>query len=138
MQFELHWVLKCFLTWNGLTIFTRSNTITLFVSSFLTLTLNAVNLLLWKKIFWQTLFKIITVNRPSTNIRVLVFSLCGDDDVSLRERLGLPASPKMWALPFCWKLPSLKNGFCEDYRPLSMVDHWPHIYWKESIPNSVL
>ena len=62
----------------------RLNTIKDFASSFPSLTLHAVNLLLWRKIISLTLFKFITIIRPSTLLRVLYM---GDEDLQLREGL---------------------------------------------------
>ena len=46
-------------------------------ASFPSLTLHTVNLLLWKKMLSLTLFKIITVSRPSTLFKVLLMGRSG-------------------------------------------------------------
>ena len=55
------------------------------VISFPSLSLHAVNLLLWKRIISVTLFKIITVIRSSTLLGVLFI---GDQDFQPRKGLG--------------------------------------------------
>ena len=55
-QFKFHWVLKYFLFWNRWITLHRLNTIKDFATSFPSLTLHAVNLLLWKKIYSVLLF----------------------------------------------------------------------------------
>ena len=70
-------VLKCFLPWNGWVIFSRLNAIKEFATSFSSLTLHAVNLLLWKKILSLTLFKIVIESRPSTLLRVFLMGRLG-------------------------------------------------------------
>ena len=61
------------------------NTIKDFATSFPSITLHGVHLLLWKKIHSLTLFKIITIIRPST---LLCVFFVGDQDLQLREGLG--------------------------------------------------
>ena len=53
-----------------------------FATSFPSLTLHAVNLLLWRKILSLTLLKIIAVIRPSTLLRVFFM---GAQDLQLRQ-----------------------------------------------------
>ena len=60
------------------------NSIEDFANTFPSLISYSLNLLLWKKILAPTLFKIITVIRPSTIIRVL---LMGDQDLQIRDGL---------------------------------------------------
>ena len=77
LQFKFRKVLKCFLPLNGWLIFSRLNAFKEFATSFSSLTLHAINLLLWKKILSHTLFKIITVSRPSTLLRVFLMRKSG-------------------------------------------------------------
>ena len=74
---KLHKVLKCFSPWNRWIIFSRLNIIKGFVSAFSYLTLHAVNLSLGKKTLPLTLFKIITVSRPSTMLKVFFMGRLG-------------------------------------------------------------
>ena len=105
------------------------NTIKKFDSSFPSLTLHAVSLLLWKKIFLLTLFKIVLVTRPSTLLRVFFMRRTGCltkegtwgfslkiQKFELPPSVGYPASPKTWVPP------SL---------PWSQTT-----YWQKSISNS--
>ena len=80
-----------------------------FVTSLSSLTLHTVNLLLWKKILSLTLFKIITVSRTTTLIRVF-----------LMGRSGYPTKGGNWVrvslqglhartFLFCWISPPPKN-----------------------------
>ena len=62
-------LLKCFLPWSVWIILCRWNTIREFATSFPSLILHAVNLLVWKKTFLLTLVKIIAISRPNTLLR---------------------------------------------------------------------
>ena len=77
MQFKFHEVLKYFLPWNGWIVFSRLNAIKEFANPFLSLNLHAVNILIWKKVLSLTLFKIITVSRSSTLLRVFLMGVSG-------------------------------------------------------------
>ena len=101
-----------------------------FDTSFSSLILHAVNLLLWKKILSLTLLRIITVYTDQAPFSE--FSLLRDQDVALRERiLGkmggeggiLPARPQVWTLPFCWISPTPKNWVLL-FLPWLQTKHW--------------
>ena len=106
MQFKIHYVLKCFLPWNGWIIFSRLNPIKEFATSFINL--HAVHLLIQKKILSLTLFKIIAVSGLSILLRVFLMGRSGHP-TTWGHLGGLPASQKVWTFPFCWISPPLKN-----------------------------
>ena len=89
-----------------------------FSTSFSSLTLYAVNLLLWKKIISLTLFKTITISRPST-LQNFPYGEIKKSYQGKEIRGGGPhARLKVWTLPACWiSLPV----------PLPSADHRPHI-----------
>ena len=117
-----------FLTLKWTDIFSRLSTIKIFVTYFSSVILHPVNLLLRKKILSLTLFKIITVSRPSTLIRIF-----------LKERSGCPTKGRNWAgdfraSPKMWTFPSV------GYHPRSKIeslclspDHRPYIEKKVSL-----
>ena len=83
----------------------RLNAIKEFSTSFLSLILHTVNLLIRKKILSLTLSKIIAVSRSSTLLR---FSIMGRSECPTKEGylgVGLPASRKVWTFPLCWISP---------------------------------
>ena len=89
-------------------MFSRLSTIKEFVTSFSSLTLHAIDLLLWKKILSFTLSKIVTVSRQSILLRFFFL-----------ERLGCSTN---WTLSFFCISPPPKNWF-----PLSVSDHKPYV-----------
>ena len=96
-----------------------------FATSFLFLNLHAVIILIWKKILSLTLFKIITVSRSSTLLRVFLMGRSGCP--TKRGNLGgLSGSQKVWTFSFCWVSPPPKK--------LSHPVPRSHsIYWKERV-----
>ena len=92
---------------------------------FLIFNLTCCKFVALKEIISITLFKIITVSKPSTLLRVF---LMGRSWCPTKERnwVGdLPASPEMWTYSFFWISPPLKNWF-----PPSLS--WSQItYWKK-------
>ena len=70
----------------------RLNAIKQFATSF-SLTLHAANLLLWKKILSFTLFKVLTVSRPSTLLKVFLMRRLGCATKGGNWR-GSPYKPK--------------------------------------------
>ena len=99
------------------------NAIEEFATSFLSLKLHAVNILIWKKIPSLALFKIITASKSSTLLRIVLMrrSGCPTKGGNLG---GLPASQKFWTFPFCWMPPQPKK--------MSPPVPWSHsIYWKK-------
>ena len=117
-----------FLTFKWTDIFSRLNTIKLFVTYFSSLILHPVNVLLWKKILSLTLFKVITVSIPSTLIRIFFMERSGCPTKGRNWVEDFRASPKMWTFPFCWISPPLKN-----WDPCPSPDHRPHIEKKVSL-----
>ena len=87
---------------------------------------HAVNLLIWKKILSLTLFKIITVSRPTTLIRVFLMrrSGCPTKGGNLE---GLFASPKVRSCPFRWISPPPKN------RAPPFLSWSQIIYWEKKV-----
>ena len=72
------------------------NAIEEFTTSFLSLNLHAVNISIWKKTLSLTFFKLITVSRSSTLLRVF---LMVDQDVRLREGIkGVSQQAKKFVL----------------------------------------
>ena len=109
------------------------NTIKIFVTSFPSLTLHAVNLLLWKKIPSLTPFKIITVKGPGTLTRVFLVGRSGCPTMGGNWVGDFPARPKIWTFPFCWISPPLKSRvLC----PSS--DDRPHIEKKISLIKQIV
>ena len=109
------------------------NTIKIFVTSFPSLTLHAVNLLLWKKIPSLTPFKIITVKGPGTLTRVFLMGRSGCPTMGGNWVGDFPARPKIWTFPFCWISPPLKSQvLC----PSS--DDRPHIEKKISLIKQIV
>ena len=100
------------------------NAIKGFATSFSSLTLDAINLLLWKKILSLTLFKISTVSRPSTLLRVFDMGrlVCPAKRECGSHCGGLPANPKVLTFSFSWisRWPKIKS-------PCPSLDHRPHI-----------
>ena len=88
---------------------------------------HAVNLLIWKKILSLTLFKIITVSRPTTLIRVFLMrrSGCPTKGGNLG---GLFASPKVRTCPFRWISPPPKIR-----APSSFLFSSQIIYWEKKV-----
>ena len=121
----------CYLVlWSECIIFRRLNTIKEFVTSFQSLILNAADFLLWKKILSITLFKMITVSRPSTLVR---FFLMGRSWCTTKGGLwvgvGSPPPCKLKCLKFLLLL-----GTSE---PKNWYPTWSQTtYWKDSISNS--
>ena len=130
MQPKFQKVLKSFLLWSEWIILNRLNIIKDFATSFPSLTLHAVNVFVWNKILSFTLFKIITVIRPSTLLRMF---LMGGSGFATKGRTGegSPHScPKFWVSPFYWmSLPTINwalHSFL--FAPLRpSLDCWPHI-----------
>ena len=74
---------------------------------FLSLTLHVANLLFWTKMFSHTLFKIITVSRPSTLLRMF---LMGSQDFPLQGGLGgSELKPKIFNLPLLLNVSSYQT-----------------------------
>ena len=103
------------LTFKWMIIFTRFNPIKEFATSFLSLVLHAVNLLIWKKILSLILFKIMTVYRLNTLLRVLLMGRSGCQDVPLREGKfsfffggGSPYKPKSLNFALLWDITPTK------------------------------
>ena len=123
------------LTFKWMIIFTRFNPIKEFATSFLSLVLHAVNLLIWKKILSLILFKIMTVYRLNTLLRVLLMGRSGCQDVPLREGKifffwrGVSVQAKKFEL-----CPSVGYHPYENLSPMS-PDHRLHI-GKKGISNS--
>ena len=94
---------------------------------FKSLTIHAVNLLPWKKIPSFTLFKILTVTRPSTLLRILLMGR--SECPTKRGELGggLSVSPEISTFPFYWISPPPKNWISLS-RPWSQTT-----YWKKSL-----
>ena len=92
-----------------------------FATSFLSLNLHAVSILIWKKMLSLTLFKIITVSWSGTLLRVF---LMADQVVPLKEVIcGVPQQAKKFELS-----PTVGYHF---HRKLSDSVPWSHsIYWK--------
>ena len=101
------------------------NAIEEFATSFLSLKLHAVNILIWKKIPSLALFKIITASKSSTLLRIVLMRRSGCPTKG-RNLGGLPASQKFWTFPFCWMSPQPKK--------MSPPVPWSHsIYWKKKV-----
>ena len=106
------------------------NTIKKLVISFSSLALHALNSLLWKKILSLTLFKIMSIRRPTTLNRVFLTGTSGC--LTKGGNLGgLPANPKDSTFAFCWISPPRKNCV-----PCLSPDHKPYI-GEKAISNSL-
>ena len=77
--------------WNGWIILSRLNIITESATSFSSLILHAVKLLLWKKIVSLTAFDIIALSRPNTLLRVFLMG-SGDHNLSPPRKNWVPLS----------------------------------------------
>ena len=97
------------------------NAIKEFAISFSSLTLHAVNLLLWKKILSLTLFKIITVSRSSIFLRVFLMGILGCSTKGGNEGVFLQA--QVWTFPFCW-IPTRPKSWVYLSLPRSQTTYW--------------
>ena len=92
-----------------------------FATSFLSLNLHAVNILIWKKIPSLTLFKIITVSRSSTLLRVFMIGKLGCPTKG-GKLWAVPESQNVWNFPFCWI--SLPPKTLSPFVPWSNSVYW--------------
>ena len=109
------------ITWNGWKIFIRLNTIKEFATFFSSLTLHAINLLLWKKILSLTIFKIITVNRSSFLLRVFLLGRSGYPTNRGHCRWGSTCKSKSLNFPLLLDINSSKK--LSPPVPLLITDH---------------
>ena len=92
------------------------------VTTFSCLTLHAINLLLWKKILSLNLFKIITVGRSTTLIKVLLMGRSGCRTKGRDSKGGSLKTQKFEISPSVEYHPHQKIEFL-----CSSPDHRPHI-----------
>ena len=130
LPFKFHKVLKYFLPRNGWIIFSRLNTIKDFTNTFPSLTLHAVNSLLWKKILSLSLFKIITFSRTCLIPWIFLIGILGFPTKGEASGRESSVKHKIFGMSLLLDITFLTK---KNESLCSYSDHRPHIGKKVSL-----